>query len=264
MAFEIPVDSDYFDHPKTVQLKAMVGSEADIFPLRLWRWASRFAKNGVISSENLKISDYVEQICDYRGKKGALHSALVKVGFLEADGRTIHDWKHWIGRSIFLYEEKKRKQRLRNSSGIVPEDHQNYSGTIPNISGTIPPRNSEIRNSEMRCTEKDDNSSLSLAQLATFLSGKGQKESSVNEWNAAISDLIRANIPAEEIRNDLEETKGMNGSKKSEPWWTFKERLEAKFGKGNGKHKNGMMSQDEFSAGVMRIIEEQENAAKKK
>ncbi len=117
MAFEIPVDVDYFDHPKTVALKGLIGPEADIYPLRLWRWCARFARDGVISGGRVQ----VESAVHWSGEQGKLHKALVKVGFLDSDGKTIHDWKHWIGRAIFLYEQKKRKQRDRYAE--FPQSH---------------------------------------------------------------------------------------------------------------------------------------------
>lgn len=128
MGFEIPIDVDYFDHPKTMKLIGILrNQEADIYPLRLWRYAAKYARDGVIKGGSAEIESAVR----WRGQPGRLSSALIQVGFVESDGRTIHDWKRGIGRAIFLYEEKKRKQREKYAEehGILPEE----PGRIPPI-----------------------------------------------------------------------------------------------------------------------------------
>lgn len=121
MGFEMPVDVDYFDHPKTLRLIALVGrQEADIYPLRLWKWAAKYARTGVIYLG----APAIEAACGWRGTPGKLHKALVEAEFIEKDGITIHDWMDGIGRSILIYERKKQKQRDKYAAthGILPEE----------------------------------------------------------------------------------------------------------------------------------------------
>ena len=120
MGFEIPLDSDYIDHPKTQHLLKLIGPEADIYPIRLWVWASKYARDGQVRTGWRG----VEAACRWSGRPKRLSRALVKSGFLETDGHTIHDWMGGVGRAIALYERKKQKQRekYRESVGILPED----------------------------------------------------------------------------------------------------------------------------------------------
>jgi hypothetical protein len=130
MGFEMPVDVDYFDHPKTLQLIALVGNkEADIFPLRLWKWCAKYAPKGVVRGGAAAI----ETACKWRGTPGRLHKALIEAGFVDEDGITVHDWMKGIGRAILIYERKKQKQREKydREKGILPEESGKTDGSIP-------------------------------------------------------------------------------------------------------------------------------------
>jgi hypothetical protein len=130
MAFDIPIDLDYFEHPKTLELISILKiPEADIYPLRLWKWAAKYARDGILPANVAMI----EREIRWQGPSGALHKALIKAGFLEKDGKTIHDWHEHVGRAIMLYEAKKRKQREKydKSAGILPEECGKNSGSIP-------------------------------------------------------------------------------------------------------------------------------------
>ncbi len=131
MGFEMPVDVDYFDHPKTLHLVALVARpEADIYPLRLWKHCAKYAKRGVI----LGAGPAIEAAVGWRGTPGKLHKALIEVGFIESDGVTVHDWNQGIGRAVLIYERKKQKQRAKYAAlhGILPEETRR-----------IPPRGEE-------------------------------------------------------------------------------------------------------------------------
>ena len=125
MGFEIPIDVNYFEHPKTMMLIGLIGPEADIYPLRLWRWCSMYARNGIIAGGRAQIESAVK----WHGAVGVLCRALINAGFLEADGKTVHDFMDGIGRAVFLYEQKKLRQRAKYAAGILPEE----SGRTPPI-----------------------------------------------------------------------------------------------------------------------------------
>lgn len=127
MAFEIPIDVDYFDHPKTMMLIGLIGPLADVFPLRLWRWCARYAKDGVVKGGRAQIESAVK----WEGEVGVLHKALIKCGFLEKDGKTVHDYMEHIGRAIYLYEQKKLRQKNKYAADV--------KGILPEESGRIPP-----------------------------------------------------------------------------------------------------------------------------
>ena len=103
MGFEIPLDCDYPEHPKAIKIIALLGKRSDIFPLRLFCWAAKFAKSGVIDGGAAEI----EAACKWDGDPGVLHDALIKVGILEDDGVTIHDWHEYAGRKLAAYLKKK-------------------------------------------------------------------------------------------------------------------------------------------------------------
>ncbi len=130
MAFEIPIDLDYFDHPKALHLIEILRKpEADVYPIRLWRWAAKYARDGVIPAD----TSVMERGVRWKGKAGVLHAALVTAGFLNKDGLTIHDWQEYVGRAIMLYESKKKKQRdiYDKMRGIIPEDGRKIVGILP-------------------------------------------------------------------------------------------------------------------------------------
>lgn len=128
MAFEIPVDVDYFDHPKTKKLcLSLKKPEGDIYPLRLWKWCAKYAKDGILPSDVALI----EAELGWKGAPGRLHGCLMGSGFIESDGVTVHDWMWHIGRAISIYESKKRKMREKydREKGILPEEIRKTSGS---------------------------------------------------------------------------------------------------------------------------------------
>lgn len=130
MAFEIPIDLDYFEHPKTLRLVSLLKRpEADIYPIRLWKWAAKYARSGQLPSDPALI----ERGMGWKGRAGRLLQAMIDAGFINSDGVTIHDWEQYVGRSIAIYEAKKRKQREKYNSdnGIIPEESRKNSGGIP-------------------------------------------------------------------------------------------------------------------------------------
>lgn len=122
MGFEIPLDVDYFQHPKTKFLIGLIGARADVFPPRLWAWCCKYAKDGVVKGGCAQI----EAMVDWDGEPGKLHAALITAGFLEKNGKKVHDFMEHTGRNIELYEAKKRRQRdeyaAKNSSGRKSEE----------------------------------------------------------------------------------------------------------------------------------------------
>lgn len=102
----VQLDADYYDHPKTMQLIATVGPEADCYPPRLWTWCLKFAKQGILRHPTM-----LEIACRWKGEKGSLHKAMVECGFLEPDGVTLHGWMERTGKDILRYEQKKESMR---------------------------------------------------------------------------------------------------------------------------------------------------------
>lgn len=125
MGFEIPLDNDYPEHPKTLDLKSRIGAQADAFPIRLWCWASKYARDGTIKIN----AQTLERALGWTGTRLRLHKALVASGFIKRDGKTIHDWDKRTGRAIMYYDEKKERQRRKYAEriGILPEENRKDS-----------------------------------------------------------------------------------------------------------------------------------------
>ncbi len=187
MGFEIPVDVDYFAHPKTLKLIAVLDrAEADIYPLRLWRWAASYARDGRLPGDVRQI----EAAIGWRGRSGRLHSALVEAEFIEKDGFTLHSWGDHIGRAIAIYEGKKRKQREKyeRSSGILPEEsrqnspnpgNSGYSGysTLPSAApeGVIATLSEALKGSNGKATGSNKPSEVDYFLARVWGAGTGEQ-----------------------------------------------------------------------------------------
>ena len=81
-------------HPKTLQLIAEAGERAAWALVSLWCFAGENRPSGVLRSPQ-----EAEVASGWRGKRGALHAALVSCGWIDPDGVTLHDWadeQPWI------------------------------------------------------------------------------------------------------------------------------------------------------------------------
>lgn len=102
----IMIEDNFLEHPKVWTLREKVGPEAEVYLIRLWIFVIRFARSGVLASPDL-----IEPRVGWQGKPGVLVQALKDVGFLEADGVTVHDWAHHSGRWLRYYEDRKARAR---------------------------------------------------------------------------------------------------------------------------------------------------------
>ena len=91
------IDLDYFTHPKTMRLTAILGQGAAEFPIRLWAYCAKH------HTEAGKLIDYteteVESAAGWMGETGKLVAAMLKLNFLEKidNGYRIHDWLDHAG-----------------------------------------------------------------------------------------------------------------------------------------------------------------------
>jgi hypothetical protein len=122
------LDLDFFSHPKIVRLSALLGTEASIYPIKLWVWVAKYhAENGMLQGY---LKHEIEAMIGWTGEKGALVDAMRKVHLLDEceDGYAIHDWLDHAG---FLSVFKKRaktaaKRRWRRyATSIATSNAQN-------------------------------------------------------------------------------------------------------------------------------------------
>ena len=91
------IDLDYFTHPKTMRLTAILGQGAAEFPIRLWAYCAKH------HTETGRLIDYteneVESAAGWMGETGKLAAAMLKLNFLEKidNGYRIHDWLDHAG-----------------------------------------------------------------------------------------------------------------------------------------------------------------------
>jgi len=133
----IQLDDDFPGHPKAIRLRHLVGPEAEVYPIRLWCWAAKYARDGVITDPT-----QVEPAAGWTGRKGRLLAALSSAGFIEkTSGKVvIHGWMERTGADIQRYEAKKARQREifrhgeRKNSGILPEEFRNSATVSVSVS----------------------------------------------------------------------------------------------------------------------------------
>jgi hypothetical protein len=131
----VQLDADYYDHPKTLHLVSLIGTEGDVYPPRLWTWAIKYAKKGVLRSTSM-----IEVACRWRGESGKLAAAMMAAGFVEMDGLTIHGWMERTGHDLEVYELKKERlrERRRNFPGTFRERSRTVTEQFPEHSGNVP------------------------------------------------------------------------------------------------------------------------------
>lgn len=141
----LEIDEGYFEHPKTLRLcAALRDHHAAIYPVRLWKWACRSARDGRLGTVDAFV---IEKVVGYEPMDGACFQALRDVGFIDqdTDGLKIHDWMERTGGAIKRMEDKASENRRRREegkkrhdsekaqrdAGTVPESYQNRTGTNP-------------------------------------------------------------------------------------------------------------------------------------
>lgn len=137
MGFEIPIDVDYPDHPKTRALVHRLKDRfADIYPLRLWFWAAKFSRSGLIKGGCKQL----ETVCGWKGSPGVLGKVMRSIGFIEKERWVIHDWREGIGRSLLTYDVKKFNQRKAYAakSGIPFNENPPSLENLPDETGSLP------------------------------------------------------------------------------------------------------------------------------
>ncbi len=234
MGFEIPLDVDYIDHPKTLRLIAALGKLADVYPLRLWCWCAKYAKDGIVRGG----AQELEKAVRWTGESGKCHKAMVDAGFLNRDGKTVHDWQIHAGRKIKQYERKKALQRQKyadDSDGDIPDSSENLPADCRNSStmqgGSLPPLNETKRNEtkldQTKTNETAGVSELSPEWLARIWVDQCQakinrsKRDKVEDVSVQFAEWIRSKIPASEIAAEMEKP----DRDRTELLWQFKKRL---------------------------------------
>lgn len=132
------LDLNYCEHPKTRRLIALLGPEADIYPIRLWSYCGKIhAKDGAMKGYS-RVE--VEAVLGWKGRKGALVAALLKVGFISAkDGFSCVDWHQHQGHLEAFSRRGKaaadaRWNRLSNKDATsIAKPESSNAPTVPTV-----------------------------------------------------------------------------------------------------------------------------------
>lgn len=147
----LEIDEGYQEHRKTVHLCGlMMNPEAEIYPIRLWRWAVRSCPDGNMRT----MSPYaIETILRYRLLDGKLYAAMVEAGFIDEmpDGtKRIHNWMERTGGAIARMAKKahdlqQRRLHVKTPRACDPKMCPICTGKEPARSsdraGTVPAQN---------------------------------------------------------------------------------------------------------------------------
>ena len=107
------VDLDYFDHPKTVRLVGLLGSGAELLPIRLWCYCGKHhAEDGRLPNYT---AQEMEAIVRWTGDSGKAVAALVKVGWITKlrSGFQVHDWNEHNGHLVSFKQRAKHAATVR-------------------------------------------------------------------------------------------------------------------------------------------------------
>lgn len=111
------LDLNYFDHPKTLRLVALLGIGSDVLPVKLWAYCGRYhAEHGRL--KGLSALE-IESIVRWWGRPGKMIEVFLKLGFLheEPDGFRVHDWREHEGH-LAMYHERARKAAKARWKGL--------------------------------------------------------------------------------------------------------------------------------------------------
>lgn len=122
------------DHVKTKRLLRELGPAGAWSLVRLWCHAGKHHRSGVLTGYT---PAEIEEAAGWEGDPGRLHGALVRLGWLDADGITIHDWRT---EQPYLsgYDAMKEAAAItgalggqRSGEARRPKSHVGKQGTAP-------------------------------------------------------------------------------------------------------------------------------------
>lgn len=115
MTKDIRLSIGFLDHPKTIKIQRMLGSDGVLSLVRLWAFAAQYKPDGVLSGMD---ADDIEIASKWNGMQGALLTALLTHKWVdekidESGSKTylLHDWEDHQG--YVCHSENRSKQAKR-------------------------------------------------------------------------------------------------------------------------------------------------------
>lgn len=143
-------------HVKTKKLIRLAGYEGFYRLVTLWTYAAENHIDGVLPSE-----DEIELLVEWAGEPGKLVAALKEAGFLESDGRTLHDW---VEEQPYVVKRPDRVEAARVAGQASAEARRAKHGTAQ--------PNGRWTESE-RCVERNPNESFGESEQSVERSPNG-------------------------------------------------------------------------------------------
>ena len=119
---DIRISLGFLDHPKTIKLKRILGSESIECLLRLWSFAAQYKPSGKFNSlteEDLEIAS------QWHGESGKFLSTLKTIGLIEKNGGELelHDW---IDHNPYVIgtDDRSNIARFNKMKGHYPDLHK--------------------------------------------------------------------------------------------------------------------------------------------
>lgn len=147
MANSLNVDLDYFTHPKTLRLVGLLGSGAEVLPIKLWAYCGKYhAEHGAMVGYGVS---EIESVIGWTGKAGDAVAALVKVRYLDQveGGYAVHDWIEYQGH-IHAYKVRGKAAAMKKWK-LAADAVSNASSNASSIHGTESPK--DPRNTKGIC-----------------------------------------------------------------------------------------------------------------
>lgn len=207
MSLFVRLQSSFWNHRKTLRLRARIGDSAYWLPPRLWSYAAENQPDGDFSNY---LPEELAMLLAYVGDAQAMLEAMQQAGFM--DGMRIHDWQeHNAYHSTFSERAKKAAEaRWGKRKEAKEKTVQERKGKEASIATSM------LEASEGRFKE-----------WMTFRRGMGKNP---KDWSAMFNEQIqwllkfpvaeRSEIISQSIRNGwqgLFELKGNNGKNQQRP-----------------------------------------------
>lgn len=172
------LDLDYFDHPKTQRLIAILGPGSEILPLRLWVYVAKFhPKEGGFPNYS---EDEIEGIAKWGGMRQAMLQAFLRVGFLEKRDETyyVHDWDEHAGHILVYKDRAKIMAQARWEKARVQDKAKTrdaHSNAQSNASRNAP-SNATSNASAGQCSAVQGSAEVSAAGASVSPSPKSKRK----------------------------------------------------------------------------------------
>lgn len=133
------LDVDFFTHPKTLRLVAILGDGAIACLLRLWSYtAKHYTESGILSGMT---ACELESIIGWRGESGVLMLTLTNLGFIDvvSNNCRIHGWKEHAGHLVSFKKRAKsaaytrwRRYATSMQQALLSDESSNAQKQITN------------------------------------------------------------------------------------------------------------------------------------